>query len=57
MPTNLIFRNRSDPTQGQVDSNGDDTDDPEYFAVMHAVISKDNGKDDTTEVSCSACAA
>ena len=43
---------RLDPTQGEVDGNGDYTDDPEYLAVMYAIVAEDDGKDDTTEVPC-----
>lgn len=51
MTTNLAFRNWSDPTQGEVDSDGDDADDPEHLGVVLAVVAEDDGEDDTAEVS------
>ena len=57
MPTNLAFRNGSDPAQRQVDANGDDADDPDGLLVIRPLVPEDDGEDDAAEVSRPARAA
>ena len=51
MATDLALGDRSDPTQAKVDSDGYDPDDPEDLGVIRAVISEDDGEDDTAQIS------
>ena len=51
MTTNLAFGNRSNPTQADVNRNGDDANDPDHLVVMRAIVSEDDGEDDTAEIS------
>lgn len=50
MPTNLTLGNRPDPTERQIDGDGDDADDPERLGVVLTQNAEDDGKDDTAEV-------
>lgn len=50
MPSDLPFRNRFNPAQGQIDSDGNDPDNPEYPSVVGAVITENNTKNDTTKI-------
>lgn len=51
MTTNLAFGNRSNPTQADVNRNSDDSNDPNHLVVMRAIVSEDDGEDDTAEIS------
>ena len=55
--TNLAFWYWPDPAQGQVDRNRDDSYYPENFAILLAIISKDDSKYNTTKVACCASAS
>ena len=57
MPTNLPFRNRPDPAQGQVDRDGNDADDPNGLLVILALVPEDDGEDDAAQVARGARAA
>ena len=48
---NLTFGDGFDPAEPEVDGDGDDADDPEYLAVVLAVVSEDDGEDDSAQVS------
>jgi len=48
--TDLSLRNWFDPADSQVNSDRDDTDDPERLSVVRAQIPEDDSEDDTTEV-------
>lgn len=50
MPSNLALGNGPDPTERQVDGDGDDADDPERLAVVLAQHAEDDGEDDAAEV-------
>ncbi len=50
MPTDLALGDRPDPTEGQVDGDGDDTHDPERLGVILAQDTEDDGEDDAAEV-------
>lgn len=53
MTSDLALGNRPDPAQCQVNSDGNDANDPEHLAIVLAVVSEDDGEDNTTEVTCS----
>ena len=55
MTSDLALGDWSNPAEGQVDGNGDDANDPEHLAVILAVVTEDDGKDDTAQVACCAC--
>ena len=57
MPTNLAFGNGFDPAQGQIDSDGDDADDPDGLVVAGALVPEDDCEDDAAEVTGAARAA
>ena len=57
MPTNLPLGNGSDPAQGQIDRNGNDTNDPDRLLVILALIPEDDGEDDAAEIARAARAA
>jgi len=50
MPSNLALRDGSDPTQGNVDGNGNYADDPEHPSIVDTVESEDDSENNTTEV-------
>ena len=57
MTTNLSLGNWSDPAQGHVDGDGDDTDDPEDLRIVVAVVTEDDGEDDASKIANSTGAA
>lgn len=50
MPANLPLRNRSNPSQAQIDRNGDDADNPKHLLVILVIIPEDNRKDDAPQI-------
>ena len=50
MPTNLPLWNGSDPAQGQIDRNGNDTNDPDRLLVILALVPEADGKDDAAQI-------
>ena len=57
MPTNLPFRNGSDPAQGQIDRNGNDANDPNGLFVIRPLVPEDNCEDNAAEIAHRARAA
>ena len=57
LTSDLSFRDRSDPTQCQVDTDGYYTNDPENFGVVGAIISENDGEDNTTKIASSSSAS
>ena len=47
----LTFRYGTNPTQAQIDSDSNDSDDPEHLAIVFAVVAEDDGEDDAAKVS------
>lgn len=46
----MVSRNRFDPTDSDVDTYGNDTNDPDRLAKVGCQVSEDDGEDDTTKV-------
>lgn len=55
--SDLSLGDRLDPAEGQVDDNGDYTNDPQDLGVVLAIVAKDDSENDTTEVPCSTSTA
>jgi hypothetical protein len=47
---NLALGNRPNPRNSQIHANMHDTNNPEDFCIVGAVVAEDNGKDDTSKV-------
>lgn len=45
-----MFRNRSDPRNTNIDTNGNSSNDPDDLTVILAIVAEDDGEYDTTEV-------
>jgi len=52
MSTNLPLRNRSDPTQSQVDDDCNNSNDPERLPVIIALVTENYCKDNPAKVAC-----
>ena len=57
MPADLALGDGSDPTERQVDADGDDADDPDGLFVVGALVAEDDGEDDAAQVADAAGAA
>ena len=57
MTSDLAFGYRTNPTQAQIDRDGNNPDNPEHFAIVFAVVSEYDSEDNTTEISRSTGAA
>lgn len=57
VPTDLPLGNGLDPTQRQVDNNSDDANNPNGLLIMRALVSEDDGEDDTAQIADTARAA
>jgi hypothetical protein len=55
--SDLSFRDRSDPTQSQVDTDGYYTNDPENLGVVGTIVSENDGEDNTTKIAGSSSAS
>lgn len=49
-PGHLAFGNRTNPTNSQVGSQGDDTNDPQRLSILLPIISEDDGEDDSAQI-------
>jgi hypothetical protein len=48
--TNLASRDRLDPNEHEVHNNHHYANDPKDFGIVSAVVSEDDGEDDTTKI-------
>jgi hypothetical protein len=52
--SNLPLRDRLDPAKSHIQSKDDGADDPEALGVVLAVVSENDGEDDTSKIACCA---